>query len=68
LVGIVPMRVLAYRMVELADTHRVSSLGAEAAAAVEHLEASVFVWEGDDGPNIRGAITAVGARYSTVSR
>jgi hypothetical protein len=30
------MRVLAYRMAEIAHTQRVSNLGAEAAAAAEH--------------------------------
>lgn len=64
----VPMRILAYRMAEIADAHRVSTLGAEAAAAAEHLGAPLCVWEGDDGPAIRGAIAAVGADYRLISR
>lgn len=67
-VEIVPMRTLAYRMAALADHHRVSTLGAEAVAAAEHLGAPLCVWEGDDGPGIRGAIAAVGGTYQTVSR
>jgi hypothetical protein len=67
-VHVVAVRQLAYRMAEIADAHRVSTLGAEVAAAAEQLEASVFVWEGDDGANIRAAVTAVGARYSSVAR
>ena len=67
-VQVVPMRALAYRMAEIADGHRVSTLGAEAAAAAEHLSAALYVWEGDDGPAIRAAVTAVGAPYWTVVR
>jgi hypothetical protein len=62
------MRALAYRMAEIADAHRVSTLGAEAAAAAEHLSAALYVWEGDDGPGIRDAVIAVGAPYRTVAR
>lgn len=67
-VEIVPMRTLAYRMAEIADAHRVSTLGAEAVAAAEHLGAPLCVWEGDDGPAIREAIAAVGATYQTIPR
>jgi len=67
-VQVVPMRVLAFRMAEIADAQRVSTLGAEAAAAAEHLGATLCVWEGDDGPGIRRAIDAVGAAYRTVAR
>ena len=67
-VQVVPMRVLAYRMAEIADAHSVSTLGAEAAAAAEHLGAALCVWEGDDGPGIRSAVGAVGARHRTVAR
>ena len=38
-VQVVPMRQLAYRMAEIAGIQRVSTLGAEAAAAAEHLVA-----------------------------
>jgi len=67
-VDVVPMRLLAFRMAELAAAHRVSTLGAEAAAAAEHLGAPLVVWSGDDGPGIRAAVTAVGAGYLTVAR
>ncbi len=67
-IEIVPIRVLAYRMAELADVHRVSTLGAEAAAAAEHLAAPLCVWEGDDGPGIRAAMADLGAPYRTVTR
>jgi hypothetical protein len=67
-IQVVPMRALAYRMAEIADTHRVSTLGAEAAAAAEHLSAALYVWEGDDGPGIRSAVTAIGGPYRTVAR
>lgn len=66
-IQIVPMRTLAYRMAEITDAHRVSTLGAEAIAAAEHLGASLCVWEGDDGPGIRGAVAEVGASYRTMS-
>jgi hypothetical protein len=67
-VQVVPMRALAYRMAEIADAHRVSTLGAETAAAAELLSAALYVWEGDDGPGIRAAVAAVGAPYRTVAR
>ena len=67
-VQVVPMRLLAYRMAEIADAQRVSTLGAEAAAAAEHLGAALCVWEGDNGPGIRSAVDAVGALYRTVAR
>jgi hypothetical protein len=67
-VQVVPMRALAYRMAEIADAHRVSTLGAEAAAAAEHLSAALYVWEGDDDPGIRAAVTAVRAPYWTLER
>jgi hypothetical protein len=67
-VRIVPMRMLAYRMAEIADANRVSTLGAEAAAAAEHLNAPLCVWAGDDGPAIRTAVTAIGAEYRAITR
>ena len=63
---IVPMRLIGYRMAELAEAQRVSTLGAEAVAAAEHLGASLCVWEGDDGPGIREAARATGVRYQTI--
>lgn len=67
-VEVVPMRTLAFRMAELADAHRLSALGAEAAAAAEHLDAPLCVWAGDDGPHLRAAVAAVGGDYRTVNR
>lgn len=67
-IEIVPIRLLAYRMAEIAGAHRVSTLGAEAVAAAEHLGAPLCVWEGDDGPGIRAAMTALDATYETVAR
>ena len=64
-IKVVPMRDIAFRMAELAATHRLSNLGAEAVAAAEHLEAPLYVWAGDDGPHIRAAMTTVG-EYRTV--
>jgi hypothetical protein len=46
---------------------RVSTLGAEAVAAAEHLEASLCVWDGDDGPGIREAARAAGVTYRTIA-
>lgn len=67
-ITVVPMRSLSFRMAELADRHRLSTLGAEAVAAAELLAAPLVVWEGDDGPRIRAATAAVGAAYRTISR
>lgn len=67
-IEVVPIRVIGFRMAEIADAHRVSTLGAEAVAAAEHLDAPLCVWEGDDGPGVRSAAAAVGAPYRTVSR
>lgn len=67
-ITVVPMRSLAFRMAELAEAYRLSTLGVEAVAATEHLTAPLCVWEGDDGPRIRAAAAAVGASYRTISR
>lgn len=67
-VQVVPMRLLTFRMAEIARAQRVSTLGAEAAAAAEHLGAPLCVWEGDRGPGIRDAVLAVGADYRSVTR
>ncbi|MGH3849551.1 MAG: hypothetical protein ACRDRT_07605 [Pseudonocardiaceae bacterium] len=61
-INVVPLRMLAYRMAEISDAHRVSTLGAGAVAAAERLDAPLCVWEGDDGPAIRSASAAIGAR------
>ena len=67
-VEVVPMRVLAYRMAELAGAHRISTLGAEAIAAAESLDAPLCVWSGDDGPGIRAAMEALGRDYRIIVR
>ena len=67
-VTVVPIRALGFRMAELTSAHRLSTLGAEAVAAAEHLGAPLVVWEGDDGPAIRTAAIALGAAYQVLSR
>jgi hypothetical protein len=67
-IRVMPMTSLAFRMAELARDHRVSTLGAEAVAAAEHLGAVLCVWEGDDGPAIRAAAGAVGVAYHALGR
>ncbi len=67
-VEVLPIRVLAFRMAELADTHRLSTLGAEAVAAAEHLAAPLCVWAGDDGPGIRAAMAVIAGDYRTIPR
>ena len=66
-IAVVPMRDLAFRMAELSAAHRLSSLGAEAVAAAEHLAAPLCIWVGDDGPHIRAAMATVGD-YRTIAR
>jgi hypothetical protein len=63
---ILPMRLIGYRVAELAGSQRVSALGAEAVAAAEHLGASLCVWDGDDGPGIREAARANRVTYRTI--
>jgi hypothetical protein len=67
-VEVVPMQQLAFRMAELADHYRLSTLGAEAVAAAEHLRAPLCVWAGDDGPAIRAAAKSLKLRYRTFAR
>lgn len=67
-VEVLPLRVLAFRMAELARNHRVSALGAEAVAAAERLGGSLCVWEGDDGLGIRSCCEAAGVQYRTICR
>ena len=55
-------------MVEIVAEHRVSTLGAEAVAAAEHLGATLTVGDGDDGLSIRSAATALGVAYRTIRR
>jgi hypothetical protein len=65
---VAPISPLAFRMAELADAHRLSTLGAEAVAAAQHLGAAIAVWRGDDGPGIRSAAEATGVPYLTVTQ
>lgn len=65
---VVPLRSLAFRVAELADLHRLSTLGAEAVAAAEHLGAPLVVWDGDDGPGIRASATSLGTVYRAIPR
>ncbi|MGI8806570.1 MAG: hypothetical protein ACR2KK_01705 [Acidimicrobiales bacterium] len=67
-VTVVPIRALGFRMAELTDAHRLSTLGAEAVAAAEHLGAPLVVWEGDDGPAIRAVATSMAGGYRALSR
>lgn len=67
-VEVLPMIEITFRMGEIANTHRVSTLGAEAIAAAEQLEATLCVWSGDDGPGIRAAAEATGLEYVTIAR
>ena len=67
-IQVAPMRLLAYRMAEISALHHLSTLGAEAVAAAEHLAAPLCVWEGDDGPRIRAAMSAVGSGYWALAR
>lgn len=67
-IDVVPVRLLGFRMAEIAGTHRVSTLGAEAIAAAEHLGAPLCVWDGDDGPGIRSTMGALHLTYHTVNR
>lgn len=67
-IEVVPVRTLAFRMAELVAAYRLSSLGAEAVAAAEHLSAPLCVWIGDDGPNIRSALIELNGDYRTISR
>ncbi len=64
---VLPLAEIAFRVAELAAAHRLSSLGAEAVAAAEHLGATLLVWDGDDGPNIRSAATHLRIPYRTLA-
>ena len=66
-IEVVPMRTLAFRMAELLSDHRLSTLGAEAVAAAEHLDAPLCVWAGDDGDQIRAAMAGLNGDYRTVN-
>lgn len=67
-IEVVAMQTLAMRMAEIADAYRVSTLGAEAIAASEYLDAALIVWSGDDGSGIRAGAKALRLTYRTVDR
>lgn len=67
-IEVVPIRTISYRMAEIAADYRVSTLGAEGVAAAEYLAAPLCVWEGDDGPGIRAAMTILSLDHRTIRR
>lgn len=67
-VAIVPFRPLVFRIAQLAGVHRLSTLGAEAVAAAQHLGAPLCVWAGDDGPGIRASAVANHLTYRSLNR
>jgi len=68
MIAVVPMRSLAFHMAEMTHVHRISALGAEAVAAAVHLNGTLCVWAGDDGPDIRAAANASGVAYRAITR
>lgn len=68
-IAVVPMRDLAWAIGQLVADHRgLSTLGAEAVAAAQHLGARILVSERDDGPGIRRCCATVGVAYDTLPR
>ena len=68
-IAVVPMTQLAWRMGQLVQLHRgLSTLGAEAVAAAEYLNARLLVSSRDDGPGIRNACSALAINYTTLAR
>ena len=68
-IEVVPMRRLAWRMGQLISGHSgLSTLGSEAVAAAEALNARVLVSSRDESPGMRGACRALRVRYTTLDR
>ena len=66
---VVPLRQLAWSMGELTSEHDgLSTLGAEAVAAAQHLSARLVVSARDDGPGIRRCCDALGVPYTALAR
>lgn len=66
---VVPMRDLAWPMGTLRAAHRgLSTLGAEAVAAAQALDARLVVSARDDGPGIRACCDALGIGYEALAR
>jgi hypothetical protein len=64
-IGIVAFADLAWQMAERHAEHALSTLSCEALVAADHLSASICVWSGDDGPNLRAACHDRGVSYRT---
>ena len=63
------MRQLAWRMGVLVSQHSgLSTLGSEAVAAAEALDAEVLVSARDDSPGMRRCCTALNVGYQTLRR
>ena len=68
-IEVVPMRRLTWRMGQLISEHSgLSTLGSEAVAAAEALDARLLVSSRDDSPGMRGACQALRVRYATLAR
>ena len=65
-VAIVPVADLAWQMAERHTDFALSTLSCEALVVAERLDASICVWLGDDGPNLRAASQALGIAYRTI--
>jgi hypothetical protein len=67
--SVVPMRDLAWRMgVLISEESGLSTLGAEAVAAAETLEARVLVSSRDDSPGVRRCCRRLDIPYATLHR
>jgi len=67
--AVVPMGELAWRMgVLVSEYSRLSTLGSEAVAAAEALDATVVVSARDDSPGIRRCCDSLGITYKTLRR
>lgn len=66
-IQIVPLIDLAWQMAQRHTEFALSTLSCEALVAAEHLDATLCVWSGDDGPNLRAASHTLGISYSTSS-
>jgi hypothetical protein len=68
-VSVVPMRDLAWRIgVLISEESGLSTLGSEAVAAAEALEARVLVSSRDDSPGVRRSCHRLGIPYATLHR
>lgn len=68
-ITVVPMHDLAWRMgVLVSERTGLSTLGSEAVAAAEVLDARVLASSRDDSPGIRLTCEQLGLRYSTLTR